>query len=209
MPAILRDAVSIIKQHKTAFIVLNAAFYGLFAASLLATLADPALQARIGPSIDAGLARPGLTGAMAGAGGGLPLAMGMAFLVNLGVASVAMATLPTLLMPFVGIAVQLYRAFAWGVMFAPTGVLAAAPVPHSLTLLVEGQACVLVAFAAYVQARMFLWPERYGLVRHRDGYRAGVVSTLKLYALVVPVLAAGAVCEALEIVHAMPPLPGH
>lgn len=206
MPAILRDAISIIKQHQRAFIVLNAAFYGLVALSMLATLFAPELQAQFKPSIDESFEKPGLFNTVAGAYASrdLPVAIGMTFLVNLVVASIAMATLPTFVVPFVGIPVVLYRAFLWGVMFAPIGPLAVTLVPHSLTLLIEGQAYVLVAFAAYVQARMFLWPERYGLIRHRDGYMAGAVSTLKLYPLVMLALAAGAIYEVIEAVYVMP-----
>lgn len=206
MSAIVRDAISIIKQHQRAFIVLNAAFYGLVAASMLVTLVMPELQAHFKPSIDESFAKPGLFNAVAGAYASrdLPAAMGMTFLVNLVVASFSMATLPSFVIPFVGIAVPLYRGFLWGVMFAPIGPLAVILIPHSLTLLIEGQAYVLVAFAAYVQARMFLWPERYGLTRHRDGYRAGAVSTLKLYALVVLALAMGAIYEVIEAIYVMP-----
>lgn len=209
MTTILRDAISLIRQHDKAFIALNAAFYGLLALAMLATLIRPELQGLLGPSLDEGFAKPGAFNAAAGAraAADLPAAMGMTFLANLAVGSFGVATLPSLGFPFVGIPVQLYRAFVWGVMVAPVGPHAASLVPHSLALLIEGQAYVLVAFAVYLQGRMFLWPERYGLVRHRDGYRAGAVATLKLYALVVLALAVAAVCQVLETVHVTPLLP--
>lgn len=202
----LRDAVAIIKQHRGAFIVLNVAFYGMVALSMIATILKPELQALYKPSTDQAFARPGLfkTVADAYARRDLLPAISMTFLVNLVVAAFGMTTFPSFALPFVGILTQLYRALLWGVLFAPIGPLRVTLIPHSLTLLIEGQAYVLVAFATYVQARKFLWPHHYGLDSHKAGYKAGVRSTFKLYSLVVLALLLGAVYEVVEAVYFMP-----
>lgn len=202
----LRDAIAVIKRHKGAFILLNVAFYGLIALSMAATLRHPELQVAYKASTEQAYAQPGLFKAVANAYASRQLlsAIGMTFLVNLAGASFAMTTLPSFLIPFIGIPVQLYRAFLWGTMNAPIGPLAPMLIPHSLTLLVEGQAYVLAAFAAYVQARKFLWPHHYGLPSRKAGYRAGAISTLKLYALIATVLAVGAIYEVIEAVYFIP-----
>ncbi|WP_025859227.1 stage II sporulation protein M [Pseudomonas sp. CHM02] len=201
----LHSAFALIQQHRRAFIVLNLAFYGLFAVMMLVTALTPELHGVFEPNIDKAFAEPGLF-KMAGdiyASKNLPLAMAITFLVNLGVA-VGMTTLPSLLIPFAGIALTLYRGFLWGVMFSPIGADRATLIPHSLTLLIEGQAYVLAAFAVYVQGRMWLWPHRYGLGSRWDGYKAGVRATGRLYLLVTLALLIGAVYEALEVIYLMP-----
>ncbi|MGY2399415.1 hypothetical protein [Pseudomonas sp. SDO5271_S396] len=201
----LRSAFALIHQHRRAFIALNLAFYGLFALLMLVTAFTPELQGVFKPNIDKAFAEPGLF-KMAGdayASKNVPLAIAITFLVNLGVA-VGMTTLPSLVLPFAGIAVTLHRGFLWGVMFSPVGADRATLIPHSLTLLIEGQAYVLAAFAVYVQGRMWLWPARYGLVSRWSGYRAGLHATGRLYVLVMLALLIGAVYEALEVIYLMP-----
>ncbi|WP_284232440.1 hypothetical protein [Arenivirga flava] len=69
-----------------------------------------------------------------------------------------------------------------------------------MTLLIEGAAYVLVAFAAWVQGRMFLQPRRYGLTSRRAGYVGGVKSTLKLYLPIIALLVIGAIYEAVSVI---------
>jgi hypothetical protein len=201
----LHTAFRLIKQHRRAFALLNLTFYGLFALMLVITAFIPELQGLFKPDIDKAFAEPGVFN-LAGelyAGKHLLLAIGITFLVNL-VVAVGMTTLPSLLIPFAGIALTLYRGFLWGVMFSPIGEYRATLIPHSLTLLIEGQAYVLAAFAAYVHGRMFLWPGRYGLDSHRAGYREGIHATGQLYRLVILALLVGAIYEGLEVIYLMP-----
>ncbi|MDR3397346.1 MAG: hypothetical protein P4M06_07260 [Pandoraea sp.] len=208
---ILQDALAIIKRHKGAYITLNVIFYGTVLLSMAATLWKPELQALYKPSTEQAFAQPGLfkTVAHAYANRDLFAAIVMTFLVNLVVASMAMTTLPSFVIPFIGIFAQLYRAFLWGILFAPIGPLRYTLIPHSLTLLIEGQAYVLCAFAAYVHGRQFLWPRHYGMTSRRQGYVVGAASTLKLYGLIVAMLLAGAVYEVIESVYLMPLLVRH
>ena len=207
MFSILQDAIAIIKRHKGAYIALNVIFYGVVLLSMAATLYKPELQ----PSTQQAFAQPGLfkTVADAYASRDFFTAIVMTFLVNLVVASMAMTTLPSFVIPFLGIFAQLYRAYLWGILFAPIGPLRYTLIPHSLTLLIEGQAYVLCAFAAYVHGRQFLWPQHYGMSSHRQGYVVGAASTLKLYSLIVAMLLAGAVYEVIESVYLMPLLVRH
>jgi hypothetical protein len=144
------------------------------------------------------------TAADAYASGNVVLAAALTFLVNLLVAAVLTTTVPSLVVPFAGAAVTLYRAAQWGVLFAPIGPDALAVVPHLLTLVVEGQAYVVATFAAWVHARKFLLHRRSGFATRWAGYRAGLRDTLRLYPLVVLLLAVGAIYEAVELIVVVP-----
>ncbi|WP_186172358.1 MULTISPECIES: stage II sporulation protein M [Burkholderiaceae] len=208
---LLREALSIIRTHKNAYLLINVAFYGLLIVMMAATCGWPELQAQFKPGTQAAFDQPGLfkTVGELYASRNLLLAMALTFGVNLIVASLLLITLPSLILPFIGIAMALFRAYMWGVNFAPTGPLALTLIPHSLTLLIEGQAYVLAGFAAYVQGRQFLWPARYNLLSKGAGYKAGIVSTLKIFVLIAIALAIGAVYEVLEAVYIMPHLVKH
>ena len=97
-----------------------------------------------------------------------------------------------------------YRAVVWGFLFSPIGPDRAALIPHGLTLVIEGQAYVLAAFASYAHGRMFLWPGRYGLESRWAGYKAGGVATVWLYGLVALTLLIGAVYEGIEVIYLVP-----
>jgi hypothetical protein len=106
-----------------------------------------------------------------------------------------------LVVPFAAIPLGAYRALLWGLLMAPTTTeLALVMIPHSLTLVLEGQAYVLAVFAAYLHGMAFLRPHTVGLASHREGYLAGLKMTGRVYVLVILVLAAAAVYEAVEVV---------
>jgi hypothetical protein len=73
-------------------------------------------------------------------------------------------------------------------------------IPHSITLLIEGQAYILTMLAAYIQGRSFLWPRAVGLDSHWKGYTEGVKLSARLYALVVLTLIVAAIYEVIEVV---------
>jgi hypothetical protein len=54
--------------------------------------------------------------------------------------------------------------------------------------------------AAYVQGKAFLWPRSVGAATRRQGYGVGVKRSVRIYMLVVLVLAVAAIYEALEVI---------
>lgn len=204
---LLQAPFSMIKRHRKAFIVLNTAFYGLFALSMAVTTLAPEIQSYFREGIDQAYMRPGIFRTVADAYGSrnLVLAISLTFLVNLAVA-VSMTTLPSLIVPFIGILATLHRAILWGIMFAPIGPYRAMAIPHSLTLLIEGQAYVLAAFAAYVQGRVFLRLGQYRMSSRFEAWKAGLVSAIRLYPLVILTLLIGAVYEVFEAIYIIPRL---
>ena len=73
-------------------------------------------------------------------------------------------------------------------------------IPHSLTLILEGQAYILTMLAAYIQGRAFLWPKSVGLERRGQGYLEGLKRTGKMYVLVILTLLIAAVYEVIEVI---------
>ena len=198
------SAISIVKQHYKAFLILNLIFYGLFVISFCLTLVIPELQGYVKPSIDQAYIKEGVLKTVADAYGGknLVLAVTLTFVVNLSVA-IGLTTLPSLIIPFVGILAIFHRAILWGVMFAPVGPYPETLIPHSMTLVIEGQAYILAAFAAYVHGRSFFWSDRYAVLSV-GGYKEGLVSSLHVYSLVVLTLLIAAVYEGIEVIYFIP-----
>ena len=77
-------------------------------------------------------------------------------------------------------------------------------IPHSLTLLLEGQGYILALLAVYVSGNTFLRPRSVGLNTHGEGYVNGLKQTGSLYVLVTLFPAVAAVYEALEVIYLVP-----
>jgi hypothetical protein len=204
--AMVRSAWQVVRDHRRAYLTLNAMYYGLVGLAMVyVALFDPSLQGQLLADVKQALSQ-GTLAMVGGAylGGNLVVTATLTFLVNLFAGSVLYVTLPSLIVPFAGIPLGAYRAVLWGLVLAPTTrELALVMIPHSVTLLLEGQAYVLAIFAAYMHGLAFLRPEAVGLSRHREGYAAGLKTLARVYLLVVIVLAAAAAYEAVEVVTMM------
>ncbi len=203
---VLVAALRVFRQHRKGFLVLCAIFYGLLAMAMLATMFVPSLKPLAKSFYDINnlthfsLIRHVFT---AYASGHLLTAAALTFLVNLGVA-VLLTTIPSLIVPFIGILAVFYRGLLWGAMFAPFGVERLIFVPHFPTVLVEGLGYVVAAFAAYVHGVMVSRPERYGFTSKREAYRKGLATVVQLYLVVVLILLCAALYEAYEVIHLVP-----
>jgi hypothetical protein len=81
--------------------------------------------------------------------GSIPRAAAVTFLVNFLLGTIAMITLPSLIVPGVGVVVAALRASSWGILLGPAFVEAAwAMLPHSWTMLLEGEGYILATFFA-------------------------------------------------------------
>jgi hypothetical protein len=133
------------------------------------------------------------------------MAMALTFLVNLGLGAFVWITLPSLIIPFSGIATGAYRAVLWGILFSPVP-FERYLVPHWLTLILEGQGYILAMLASYIQGRAVINPSSIGRAGRKDAYIAGIKLTAKLYLLVAIILAVAAVYEVLEVIFLIPML---
>jgi hypothetical protein len=128
------------------------------------------------------------------------LATALTFVANLFVGSFVFITLPSLIIPFSGLAIGLYRALVWGLMFCPGGLdVRAGNVVAELLILVvillEGQGYVLAMLAAFNHGKAWLIPRSVGAANRIQGYWTGVKQSLKTYLLVVLALIVAAVYE--------------
>ena len=139
--------------------------------------------------------------------GNVVLAAAVTFGVNLVLGSFLELTLPSLVIPLFGVALGLFRALLWGLLLAPQGSLTYAMIPHSVTLLLEGQGYVIAMLGAFTITKGFFRPAAYGASGRLAGYAAGVGRCARLYLLVIAVLAVAAIYEAIEVIAMMNLLP--
>lgn len=203
MKSLIRDVADLIREDRRAFLVLNLAYLGLFGLGILATVVIPELRPG---GLGALQGEPGTGGLGAVIGdayrsGNVAIAALVTFGVNLLSASLLQTTVPSLVIPFLGVALTLARGLSWGVLFTPVGAEDPTFLIHWVTLAIEGAAYVVVGFAAWVHGRMFLQPRRYGFATRRAGYVGGLAATLKLYVLVIVLLVIGALYEAITVIH--------
>lgn len=203
---LLSSFFKIIKDNRKAYIMINLVYYGLVAVGMVYVSFNPALQQTLINAVGASF-NEGPLSAVGGAygSGNVVQAMLLTFVVNLFAGSLLVITLPSLVIPFFGLLMGIYRAVLWGLLLSPAEpTLALAMIPHSLTLLLEGQAYILAIFAAYLLWRNFFWPRSAGLESRGKGYLLGLKQTGILYIGVVLLLVVAAVYEALEVIYLVP-----
>ena len=201
------EILGILRRHKAAYATINVVYYGLVAVGALAAALNPGLQEllieQVGQAfVEGPLAPVG----EAYLGGNLPAAIGLTFGVNLIVGSFLTLTLPSLIVPFFGLLMGVYRAVLWGLIMSPAYPELAGPmIPHSITLLLEGQAYVVAMLAVWVHGVALFRPESVGATGHWAGYLEGLRKTARLYLLVAGLLLVAAVYEALEVIFILGP----
>lgn len=202
VPAWLRP-LRIIREHIHAYLILNAAAYGLTIIGLVIGLVFPALTAaRSATMEDDG------TGDLVRGLVSTPLLFALTILtVNLVRLSLLTIVLPSLIVPFAGLVLFSYWAVQTGITLAPDGpdgwvVL----IPHCLTVVIELQAYVLLLLGAYLLGRYWLVPGAAATTTRRGGYSRGLhqIRVLALPALIL--LIVGAMWEAYSLRYLVHPL---
>lgn len=199
---LIKEAWELVRANRRAYIIINAVYYGLVVVFMVVAAFNRPLQdqllASVGESFTSG---PLSAVGSAYVNAEVLNAIGLTFLINLVLASFLQITIPSAIIPFSGFLIGVLRAVLWGLILSPAHPdLRMSMIPHSITLLLEGQAYILVLLAAYVQGRALLWPKTAGVEGHGRGYVEGLKSTGKLYVLVILILAAAAVYEVIEVV---------
>ncbi len=200
----------LLKTYRRPNIILNLLYFGSIALALIYTPFNRELQKTL---LDAaGTAFTEGNFSIIGdaySGGQILPAIGLTLVTNLLLGSLVSITLPSLIVPFSGLLVGLFRALMWGILFSPSlsGVGFGDIVAGFLIvilLLLEGQAYVLTMLAAYIQGKAFLFPDSVGAPNRKSGYWTGVKQSLRLYPLVTLVLVAAAVYEAVIAILILP-----
>jgi hypothetical protein len=198
----IQSAWALVKENKRAYIVFNVLYYGLVLVFMGVAAMNPAVQDELIRVVGESF----MTGPLAVVGEAyvnleVLKAIGLTFVVNLLLASLLVITVPSLIIPFSGLLMGIYRAVLWGLIFFPGHPdMQVVMIPHSLTLILEGQAYILVMLAAWLQGRAFLFPQSAGVEGHLRGYLEGLKRTGKIYLLVILTLFVAAVYEVIEVV---------
>ena len=202
MKNLLKSAWGLVQENRRAYIIINVAYYGLVFIFMIYAAFNQQLQDQLMKAVGASL----MTGPLAFVGQAyvnarVLVAIAATFFVNLLVGSFGTITLPSLVIPFSGILVGFYRAILWGLILSPAHPdLRLVMIPHSITLILEGQAYILTMLAAYIQARAFLWPKTVGLESRGKGYLEGLKRAGRIYVLVILMLMVAAIYEVIEVV---------
>ena len=186
-----------------AYLIINAAAYGLAVIGFVIGLIFPSLnEARATALVSDGTAD--LVGWLVTVP---PLFALMILAVNVFRLSLLTIVLPSVIVPFAGLAFFAYWGVETGVTLAPTSPEAwVRLIPHSLTLVIEFQAYVLLLLGAYLLGTFWLFPRRVGAKNRRQGYVRGLQ---RLGLLALPALAlliVGAVWEAYSLRYFLHPL---
>jgi hypothetical protein len=197
-----RSPIALIRTNLRAYVTLNAVYYGLILIGAVAAALFPNSQQNLVANTSAGLNSGPLSWLTnAYTSGNFTLAALGTFGVNLVGGAFGTLTLPSAIIPFSGVLAGCVRASMWGMTLAPTTPkMMLAMIPHSITMLLEGQAYVLAMFGSYLWATWLFHPDRAGASTAGQAYRAGARANLQLYKLIVPLLALSAAYEALEVI---------
>lgn len=207
---ILKQAFQIIKERRRAYLLLNLGYYGMVLVGMVYAAFDRQLQQTMLEAVGIGFSEGIFASIGSAYGGGKTLeAIGLTFVVNLFIGSFATITLPSLIIPFSGLLLGVYRAILWGILFSPTALtLGAAEVATALMLvlllLLEGQAYVLTLLGVFIHGKGVLKPASLDAATRRQGYWQGIKQTARIYPLVVLVLAVAAVYEVLIAIVILP-----
>lgn len=199
----LRRPLSLVRANLGIYLALNAIMYGMLLVGMGAALVFPELNA----GQTAALQENGSLDLLMAVLGNFWLFSLTIFAVNTLTVGVLAIILPSMIVPFAGIAVAGYRAFNFGTALAPLNETAALTlIPHSLTILIELQAYVLVMLGAYLLGRSWLRPCTVGAHNRRQGYVRGLQHVWWLSPPALALFVAGALYEAFEILYLVPPL---
>ena len=198
---LVRAPLQILRTHRRAYLLANLVFYGLGLGGFALGLAVPELAAGRAE----GLETDGTADLVGRLLSNVWLFAAMILGVNTITVGLASIVLPSLVIPFLGIAVFAYRAVVIGVTLAPTDqstwiVL----IPHSLTLVIEFQAYILLVLGAYLLGRAWVTPSFVEETSRVRAYGTGLrlLGVLALTALAL--LVVGALYEAFTLRYLVP-----
>ena len=199
----LREPFRIIRANLRAYLVLNALVYGVLLAGMVLGVLFPDLRAAPVTSMEEDEMLQQVISLFSNVWLSAPAILA----VNVLTVSLLLILLPSLVVPFAGIAFLLHKTFELGLMLAPINEdMATTLIPHSLTLFLEFQAYIILALGSYVFAMAWLRPTTVSAPNRLRGYVRGLqlFGWLSLPALALLII--GAVYEAISLVHIIPHL---
>ncbi|MEZ0359728.1 stage II sporulation protein M [Mycobacterium sp. SA01] len=114
---------------------------------------------------------------------------------------------PSLIVPFAGVALFAYWAVTTGMTLVPvTDIGWVALIPHTLTVVVELQAYLLMLLGVYLLGRGWVSPRTVGADSRRQGYLRGLQDLAWLALPALALLVVGAMYEAFSLRYFVHPL---
>jgi len=197
----LRRPFRIIRADLRAYLLVNVFVYGVLILGMALGALFPDLHAARSASFTDG-GQGALVNAVVGNGWVFGTVI---FLVNVFPTALLLITLPSLVVPFAGLAVFAIKTIDLGIMLAPVDATSRLTlIPHSLTLLIEFQAYALVMFGAYLLGRSWLRPATVDAPNRRQGYVHGLSRLGRLWLPALALFVVGAVYEVIEIYFLVP-----
>jgi hypothetical protein len=201
MIILLDRAWDILVKNRYPYFALNILYYGLIILLMAYVAFNTSLQDQVlqssGPLYMGGAL---LMNNKTAVDGEVIKGLGMTFLVNVLGTSYGNITLPSFVIPFVGIFLGLYRAVMIGIVFSPFNAdIRQIILPHIPTLFIEGQACVLAMLGAYIQGRAMIWPQTTGQTSRWKAYVDGIRQVGTLYMFIMPLLLFSAIYGVIEV----------
>ncbi len=192
---LLRKPFQIIRANFRAYLIINAIAYGLVFTGMVAAMVFPDLgAAQVATLEDNG------TGDLVRSLIKNPWLFALTILgVNVIRVGVLSIVLPSLIVPFAGIAIFAHRAFTIGLSLASTTSIAVVWIPHSLTLLIEFQAYALLMLGAYILGRAWISTATIGARNRHQGYVRGLQQLGWLSLTALPLFIVGAIWEAFSL----------
>ncbi|MDQ0642293.1 hypothetical protein [Microbacterium murale] len=198
-----RRPFRIIRENRRAYLIISAAAYGLAIIGFVIGLIFPDLNAAQAASLE----EDG-TGELVRWLVNIPPLFALTILgVNLFRLSLLTIVLPSLIVPFAGLAFFSYWAVETGITLFPASAEGwVALIPHSLTFVIELQAYILLLLGAYLLGKYWLFPRTVGAKNRRQGYLRGLQRIGLLALPAFALLVVGAVWEAYSLRYFIHPL---
>jgi len=201
----LRLPLAEICKYKRLFLTLHFIYFGAVVLFMFVAYCLPELQvcllAGIKSQVADGSGPLGVAG-KAYASKIIPRAAVVTFVINFLLGSLACITIPSIIIPGIGVLLAAFRAVMWGLLLAPNFDNLSGPMlPHSVTLLLEGEAYILAAFfALLIPVYLFRKAEGPSPLRR---YGRALLMNVRGNLLVAIVLAVAAIYESIEVISFM------
>jgi hypothetical protein len=203
---VLREPLAALSEHRRLNWTVHLVYFGLYLLVAALVYRAPDLHNAIQAVIRAGLNDEGgllHTAGNAYLSGSILRAAFVTLCVNFFLGALLFLTLPSCVIPGSGAVLAAFRATTWGLLLAPaTMQQAAAMLPHSGTLLLEGEGYILATFfGLMIPVAIFRRPPVSDPPAPKRGYVWAVLLNLKGSILVALVLAVAALYEAIEVIQ--------
>jgi hypothetical protein len=202
---LVNDIREIFAKDKKLFLLTNAYYFGLVILGGLIALAFPQTQQFLLNLTTTGLSvGPFSELTDAYLSGDVLYAAAATFITNLLVGTLAVITVPSLVVPIWAPFMGMVRATEWGILLVVPipGVLPLGRViPHYLTMLIEGEAYVVAIFACLRQVKVLMKLGSIPPGQRLKAYWGSIVDNVKLLPVVAILLAVAAIYEAWEVMY--------